>query len=300
MSKKQVTAGPRPIRLYDHVPEILVGQLALFYSLMALLQMACDFQWKMQPLNQHTIFWLSAAGTIAWIISYRWNLSKKNFVLVVALFGFLFGVPAILEIVGVFDAEGTLGSFHPFSTVGNWLGKLAPTASAGAYTFAALVGWGVWLTAFIWSRLHMSATLDESGLTIVRVDGKRERYELIGLKTETDPFDYSELAMLGIGSLTLQTRTGKMIFSMKRVIWLYRIPLLFWITPKVKILEELLSYQGKTTVVNAADRAEIVEAVDDIADDGDEGAVGEEYNDSATSYGDDPAPGEDSRESGIS
>ncbi len=116
----------------------------------------------------------------------------------------------------------------------------------------------------------MSATLDESGLTIVRVDGKRERYELIGLKTEADPFDYSERATLGIGSLTLQTRTGKMIFSMKRVIWLYRIPFLFWIPPKIDQIEEVLSYQGKTTIVSASERADLIEAMDDVSNEDDD------------------------------
>jgi hypothetical protein len=258
--------GPRPVRLYDHIPEILVGPLALYYSLLALLQLAHDLEWAWAPVDKHTIFWVAAAGTIAWVVSYRWNLSKKNFVLVVALFGFLFGIPAVLEI---------MGAWRPFATIGGWLQAFAPTASAGAYGFVALCGWGVWLAAFIWSRLNMSATLDESGLTIVRVDGRRERYELIGLKTEADPFDYSERASLGIGSLTLKTRTGKMIFSMKRVIWLYRIPLLFWIPPKIDRIEDVLSYQGKMTVVDSSDRAEMVEAMDDV-NEGDEGAVGDE------------------------
>jgi hypothetical protein len=258
--------GPRPVRLYDHIPEILVGPLALFYSLLALLQLAHDSEWAWALADEHTIFWVAAAGTIAWIISYRWNLSKKNFVLVVALFGLIVGIPALLEI---------MGAWHPFATIGGWLKAFAPTASAGAYAFIALCGWGVWLTAFIWSRLNMSATLDESGLTTVRVDGRRERYELIGLKTEADPFDYSERASLGTGSLTLKTRTGKMIFAMKRVIWLYRIPLLFWIPPKIDRIEDVLSYQGKMSVVSSSDRAEIIEAMDD-ATEVDEGALGDE------------------------
>jgi hypothetical protein len=195
-------------------------------------------------------------------------------VLVVALFGFLFGIPAVLEIVGLFHKDA-LGAWHPFASIGRWLGAFAPTASAGAYAFVALCGGGVWLAAFIWSRLNMSATLDEAGLTIVRVDGKRERYELIGLKTEADPFDYSERAALGIGSLTLKTRTGKMIFSMKRVIWLYRIPLLFWISPKIDRIEDVLSYQGKMTVVDTSNRAEIAEVMDDATDE-DEGDLGDE------------------------
>ena len=143
----------------------------------------------------------------------------------------------------------------------------------------------------------MSATLDESGLTIVRVDGRRERYELIGLKTEADPFDYSERASLGIGSLTLRTRTGKMIFSMKRVIWLYRIPLLCWIAPKIDRIEEVLSYQGKMTVVDTSDRTEIVDAMDEAADD-DEGSIGEEGH-TETFGGDPESRNEEGRDSEI-
>ena len=269
MAKNQQSVGPKPVRLYDHIPEILVGPLALFYGLLSMLQYAHVSKWAWIPIDESTIFWVASTGTIAWLISYRWNLSKKNFVLVVALFGFLIGIPAVLEIVGIFHQEA-LGAWHPFATIGTWLGAFAPTASPGAYAFAALCGSGIWLTAFVWSRLHMSATLDESGLTIVRVDGKRERYELIGLKTEADPFDYSERAAMGIGSLTLQTRTGKMIFSMKRVIWLYRIPFMFWISPKIDRIENVLSYQGKTTVVSASERADLIEAMDDATDGDDE------------------------------
>ncbi|MFV2070360.1 MAG: hypothetical protein ACC645_25620, partial [Pirellulales bacterium] len=125
MEKTEKRAGPRPVRLYDHVPEILVGPLALYFSLLALLQLANDLDWSWAPIDESTIFWGAAAGTIAWIISYRWNLSKKNFVLVVALFGFLFGIPAALEIVGLFHKD-VMGAWHPFATIGHWLGAFAP------------------------------------------------------------------------------------------------------------------------------------------------------------------------------
>jgi len=261
VEKNPPPAGLKPVRLYDHLPEILVGPLALYYAFLAFLQLAHDLEWNWAPFDESTIFWLAAAGTVSWQITYRWNLSKKNFVLVVALLGFFFGIPAVLEVVGLFHQD-SLGSWHPFSTIARWLGAFAPQASAGAYGFIALCGGGVWLASYIWSRVHLSATLDESGLTIVRVDGKRERYELIGLKTEADPFDYGERAALGVGSLTLRTRTGKMIFSMKRVVGLYRIPLFFWIPPKINRIEEALSYQGKITISSPADRADRIDALD--------------------------------------
>ena len=266
--------GPRPVKLHDHVPEILVIQLAVLFTVLAALQFSIDLNWRWKPVSQHTVFWVGAGFALLWAVSYRWNLSKKNFLIVVGLTGTFFGIPAALEIVGKVVPD-TLGWFAPFSTVGRALGAFAPTASAGAYAFLALVSWIISGVALTWSIVHMRAKLDESGLSIARADGKRERYDLIGLKTETDPFDYSERAALGIGSLTLQTRAGKEIFTMRRVVGLYRIPLLFWITPKLTRIDELLGYQGKTSIMEAYDHVEATDAMDG-ADDGDNGDFGDD------------------------
>lgn len=266
--------GPRPIKLYDHIPEILVVELAVVFTVLAVFQLAIDLQWRWTPLSADTVFWLASTFSLFWAVSYRWNLSKKNFLIATGLAGTFIGIPAALEIVGKFAPEA-LGWFAPFTTIGRWLGAFAPRASAGAYAFVALVCWMVTALAFIWSRVHMRAKLDESGLSIKRADGKRVRYDLIGLKTEEDPFDYSERAALGIGSLTLRTRAGKHIFSMKRVIGLYRIPWLFWVSPKLNRIDEILSYQGKTTIVDASDRLDMAESLDDTADD-DDGDLGDD------------------------
>ena len=125
----------------------------------------------------------------------------------------------------------------------------------------------IWICNLIWSRTHLRVRLDESGLTIRRLGGKGERFDLIGLKTEDEPLDYLESFIAGVGSLSLKTRMNKPIFTMKRVIGLYRTPILpFWKGKLVRI-EEMLSYQGKVLAINADERAEMADAID--ADDAD-------------------------------
>ena len=99
---------------------------------------------------------------------------------------------------------------------------------------------------------------------IKRAGGKSERFELIGLKTETEPLDYTETFLLGIGSLTLKSRLNKQIFTMKRVIGLYRIPLVFWKQPLIKRIDEMLSYQGKVLAVDPDERIDMAEAAADF------------------------------------
>ena len=119
----------------------------------------------------------------------------------------------------------------------------------------------------------MRVTIDESGLTINRVGGKGERFDLIGLKTENEPLDYLELFIGGIGSLSLKTRMNKPIFTMKRVYGLYRIPIFPFFKGKLARIDEMLTYQGKVLTVDPSERADIADAVDsdpdaDFEDDG--------------------------------
>ncbi len=74
--------------------------------------------------------------------------------------------------------------------------------------------------------------------------------------------------MLGVGSLSLKTRMNKPIFTMKRVIGLYRIPIFPFRRGTLKRVEDVLSYQGKVLSVDAADRADMAEAADAYDDDG--------------------------------
>ena len=121
----------------------------------------------------------------------------------------------------------------------------------------------IWLGNFIWSRTHLKVQIDESGLTVNRMGGKGERFELIGLKTENEPLDYLELFLCGVGSLTLKTRMNKSIFKMHRVIGLYRTPWFPFYKSKLARIEEMLSYQGKVVSVDKQDRLDMAEAADD-------------------------------------
>lgn len=126
----------------------------------------------------------------------------------------------------------------------------------------------IWLGNFIYSRTHMRVRIDESGLTVNRLGGKGERFELIGLKTENEPLDYLELFLSGVGSLSLKTRMNKPIFTMKRVVGLYRTPWFPFYKGKLARIDEMLSFQGKVVSVDRADQLDAAEMVD--SDDGDD------------------------------
>ena len=125
----------------------------------------------------------------------------------------------------------------------------------------ALVFAVIWLGNLIWSRTHLKVTIDESGLTLNRLGGKGERFELIGLKTENEPLDYLELFLCGVGSLSLKTRMNKPIFKMHRVVGLYRTPWFPFFKSKLARIEEMLSYQGKVFSVDS-DRIDAAEQAD--------------------------------------
>ncbi len=254
----------KPIYLYDHLPGILAGFPAVLFSILAVLSLPHDLgkdnegwqRWGI--ISTHAIFWIGVSVTILWYIAFRFNLPKTRFWLVFGLLGTFVGIPVILEITG---------NFALFVRIGRALGTLAPSASAGAWFFGSIAFGFIWLGNLIWSRTHLRVKLDETGFTIKRIGGKGERFDLIGLKTEDEPIDYLETFMLGIGSISLKTRLNKPIFTMKRVIGLYRIPIFPFRRGKLKRIEEMLSYQGKVLSVSPSERADLAEALD--GDDGD-------------------------------
>jgi hypothetical protein len=214
-----------------------------------------DPWWKDYSPNPHVLFWIGLSIMLVWYVAFRFNMPKNKFALLFGLLGTFIGIPVILEM---------FGSIRPFTILGTWLGYLAPEVNAGAFFALALVFFFIWLGNFIYSRTHMKVVIDESGLTINRLGGKGERFELIGLKTENEPLDYLELFLAGVGSLALKTRMNREIFKMDRVIGLYRIPFFPFFRGKLSRIEELLSYQGKVVSVGhqeaAADAADQMEA----------------------------------------
>ena len=103
-----------------------------------------------------------------------------------------------------------------------------------------------------------------------RLGGKGERFELIGLKTENEPHDYLELFVAGIGSLSLKTRMNQQIFTMNRVIGLYRTPWFPFFKSKLARVEEMLNSQsaGGSSFQDRVDMAEQMDAAElDSGDD---------------------------------
>lgn len=304
----------KPIILYDHLPGILAGYPAVLFALLAILSAfsttivdeslvtkideakAEYVQAKdadeatvavlknekdpyqlvntSKPLfNSHMLFWVGLSIMLVWYVAFRFNMPKSKFILMSALLGCFIGIPVVLELTGFFAI---------FSHLGAALGGLEPSVNTGAWVAMSLVFFIIWLGNYVYSLTHLKVQIDESGLTINRMGGKGERFELIGLKTENEPLDYLELFLAGVGSLTLKTRMGKPIFTMKRVLGLYRTPWFPFTKGKLARIEEMLSYQGKVISVDRGEVAEMGDADDADADDiiagGDE-AGGESVSD---------------------
>ncbi|MEZ6116906.1 MAG: hypothetical protein R3C28_10090 [Pirellulaceae bacterium] len=263
---QSATKRLKPIYLHDHLPGILAGYPAVVFLFLSLLCLPHEFAkkneaWeKWQFISPDAVFWIGICVCIVWYIAFRFNLPKTKFWLVFGLAGTFVGIPVVLELTGYIE---------PFSNIGRALGALAPSATAGAWFVGSLVFGIIWLCNFVWSRTHLTVRLDESGLSIKRLGGKGERFDLIGLKTEDEPLDYLESFIGGIGSLSLKTRMNKPIFTMKRVFGLYRIPLFPFFRGKLARIEEMLSYQGKVLSIDAQERAEMADAMEGGAEDDD-------------------------------
>ena len=301
------TSSLKPIVLYDHLPGILAGYPAVLFALLAIVSvfsysideglvkkidevkaeyvqaetadtstvelLVGDSGYELAnehlPLfNSHMLFWVGLSIMLVWYVAFRFNLPKSKFILMAALLGCFIGIPVILELTGFFKI---------FSWLGAALGSLEPSVNTGAWIVMSLVFFIIWISNYVYSLTHLKVQIDESGLTINRMGGKGERFELIGLKTENEPLDYLELFLAGVGSLTLKTRMGKPIFTMKRVMGLYRTPWFPFYKGKLARIEEMLSYQGKVVSIDRGDVAEMADVDHDDILDGDDGAeTGEE------------------------
>jgi hypothetical protein len=294
--------------LYDHLPGILAGYPAVLFAILAVLSlftkqqvpedlvtelektrstyvesvtdgdpmiaaMAADSEYQLinervPRFNSHMLFWIGLTVMLVWYVAFRFNMPKDKFVLMSALLGTFVGIPVILELTGYLPI---------FSIAGSLLGGLEPSVNTGAWVVMSLVFFCIWLGNFIYSRTHMKVRIDESGLTLNRLGGKGERFELIGLKTENEPLDYLELFLAGVGSLSLKTRMNKPIFTMKRVIGLYWTPLRPFSKGKLALIEEMLSHQGSTVSVDRQERLDAAEAADAAGEDADD-ITGEELD----------------------
>lgn len=276
---KPPTKPIKPVLLYDHLPGILAGYPALLFAVLAGFSYWND-AWasgdKSPLFDSHMMFWIGASVMLVWYIAFRFNMPKSKFWLIFGLFGTFVGIPVVLEISGM---------IKPFQIIGNALGKLAPEVNTGAWIVFALIFTVIWLANLIYSRTHLRVRIDESGLTINRLGGKGERFELIGLKTENEPLDYLELFMGGIGSLSLKTRMNKPIFSMKRVVGLYRIPWFPFFRGKLARVEEILSFQGKVVSVEKQEQLDVVDQMDAADEDAaadDDAHVGGEFDENVS------------------
>jgi hypothetical protein len=285
----------KPIMLYDHLPGILAGYPAVLFAILALLScftksihdkptmeklqatattlsekaansadaaLQLDavnalMEQRVPFINSHMLFWIGLSIMLIWYVAFRFNMPKSKFLLMFGLLGTFIGIPVVLELQG---------AIRPFSWLGGLLGMAEPSVNTGAWAVMGLVFFLIWAGNMIYSRTHMCVRIDESGLVVNRLGGKGERFELIGLKTENEPLDYLELFLAGVGSLSLKTRMNKPIFTMKRVVGLYRTPWFPFFKGKLSRIEEMLSYQGKVVSVDREEKLDAAEMAD--ADDG--------------------------------
>ena len=206
-------SGLKPIVLYDHLPGILAGYPAVLFAILALLSAVPyrnvdenliskveqakteyvqaaeegDATAKMlgpesefnlinswaPRINSHMLFWVGLSIMLVWYIAFRFNMPKSKFILMAALLGCFVGIPVILEVTGY---------FRVFSWFGGVLGSLKPQVNTGAWVVMSLVFFVIWLGNLIYSLTHLKVRIDESGLTINRLGGKGERFELIGFE----------------------------------------------------------------------------------------------------------------------
>ncbi|MFT5302654.1 MAG: hypothetical protein ACI87E_001594 [Mariniblastus sp.] len=281
----------KPIILYDHLPGILAGYPAVLFAILAILSwfpknaLSSEKREQLELLitqltdapnsadqlagvqmmldqtvpffNAHMLFWIGLSIMLVWYVAFRFNMPKSKFMLMFFMLGTLVGIPVVMEL------QGTI---KPFSYLATKLGGLEPTVDTGAWVVMAMVFFIIWLGNYVYSRTHLRVRIDESGLTINRLGGKGERFELIGLKTENEPLDYLELFLAGVGSLSLKTRMNKSIFTMKRVVGLYRTPWFPFFKGKLARIEDMLSYQGKVVSVDRNDRLDAAEMSDGDGD----------------------------------
>ena len=312
----------KPIHLYDHLPGILAGYPAILFAVLAILSLFKktivseeqmvgfnELRTKMIEsapegttlpaqlkdfenfalinntvpfFNAHMLFWIGLSIMLVWYIAFRFNMPKSKFMLMFFMLGTIVGIPVVLELTT---------KIQPFTLASQALGTLEPTVNTGAWVVMSLVFFVIWAGNFVYSRTHMKVVIDESGLTLNRLGGKGERFELIGLKTENEPLDYLELFLAGVGSLSLKTRMNKPIFTMKRVIGLYRTPLFPFFKGKLARIEEMLSYQGKVVSVDRGDKLDAAEMSDGDDDGHDHDDVtGDEADQGADAGGDFDSP----------
>lgn len=285
----------KPIMLYDHLPGILAIYPAVLFAVLAILsafrkrvitdETLSKLQGQLsdvsagvsekiinthEPMfNSHMLFWIGLSVMLIWYVAFRFNLPKSKFLLMFGLMGTFIGIPVVLEMTGI---------IKPFSWASSLLAGLEPSVNTGCWTVMSLVFFTGFIGNFIYSRTHMCVRIDESGLTLNRMGGKGERFELIGLKTENEPLDYLELFLAGVGSLSLKTRMNKPIFTMKRVLWLYRIPWFPFYQGKLARIEEMLSYQGKVVSVERQDEIDAAAQLDNDDYGDDAHAGGEDFD----------------------
>ena len=121
--------------------------------------------------------------------------------------------------------------------------------NTGAWIVMAIVFGVIWFGNFLWSRTHLRAKIDQSGLTVIRTGGKTERFDLTTLTVEHETLDYLELFLCGVGSLSIKTKTNEPIFKMDRVIGLYASIWFPYLKSKLARIEELLRDQGQASSV---------------------------------------------------
>ncbi len=250
------------LKLYDQPPEILasdlvkVGVLALFF------QRAIETEASWALFSPFAIFWITLAATAVWAVSYRFNLSKGMFLIVFFGTVCIFGIPAILEAVSPYVPS--LGWFQPYHGMAAGLGSLAPQASSGAYAVFTIIAAVVWSAAWLWARwMRPRVHLTQTHLVVIQPDGKQDTHELIGLHMEEDPFDYSEVATHGAGSVALKTRSGKVIVSLSRVIGLYWCITRFWLTPKKTLIDHLTRGVSSESSSASSSQDDVYDAMDD-------------------------------------
>lgn len=204
-----------------------------------------------------TLFFLGLATAMFWYLGQAFDLPRGKFFLVGGITASVVLASIIVDLKWGFSLLGTIS---------DWLTGAEPVISSGGWILMTVAFGLVWLFHYIHSWSDCRVEINPTEIIIRRLGGETDSFPRIGTRLTYVPTDYTEAALIGSGDIIGKTRTGREIFRLKRVMWLYRNPIPFMGRTLKTRIDEMMNFQG---TVLAEHEAAIED--DDHDDDGDEG-----------------------------
>ena len=252
----------KTIVLYDHLPGILAAYPAVIFAILALLALPQNFVSRTVPArvvesladsspsvsesgdrvisaseyaaaelppwvpNPHMLFWISLSVMIVWYIAYRFDVPKGRFVLLAVLFFAFVAVPVVFEMTRF---------FRPSPWLRRGSRDLHRRSMQAVFLSCHWYSWRSGIINYLWSRTHARVVVDAEELVVNQLRGKPQKFELAQLHLKSEPQDYLEYFLAGIGSLSFHDdKEAPPVVELRRVIGLYRIPVFPFFPRKIE------------------------------------------------------------------